>query len=48
MFANDMTEMRTSKVEIKDTNPKDFGDFLKAISPKQENPNRNFFFEKSF
>jgi hypothetical protein len=42
MFTNDMTEKTTSKVEIKDTNPGEFGDFLKAISPKQEHPNRKF------
>jgi hypothetical protein len=44
MFANEMTERATGKVEkIKDTNPEEFGDFLKAISPKQENPNRVFY-----
>jgi hypothetical protein len=40
--ANEMTEKKTSKVEIKDTSPEEFGDFLKAISPKQEHPNREF------
>jgi hypothetical protein len=40
MFANDMTEKASGTVEIKDTNPTEFGDFLKAISPKQEHPNR--------
>jgi hypothetical protein len=40
MFANEMTEKETGKVEIKDTNPEEFGDFLKAISPKQQHPNR--------
>jgi hypothetical protein len=40
MFANEMTEKTTGKVNIKDTNPEEFGDFLKAISPKQEHPNR--------
>jgi hypothetical protein len=40
MFLNEMTEKATNKVEIKDTNPEEFGDFLKAISPKQEHPNR--------
>jgi hypothetical protein len=42
MFANPMTEKATGKVEIKDTNPEEFGHFLKAISPKQELPNRQF------
>jgi hypothetical protein len=40
MFAYEMTEKTTRKVDIKDTNPEEFGDFLKAISQKQENPNR--------
>jgi hypothetical protein len=40
MFANEMTEKATGKVEIEDTNPEEFGEFLKAISPKQERPNR--------
>jgi hypothetical protein len=43
MFANEMTERATGKVEIKDTDPEEFGDFLKAISPKQEHPNRETF-----
>jgi hypothetical protein len=43
MFINEMTEKTSGKVEIKDTNPEEFGDFLKAISPKQEHPNREFF-----
>jgi hypothetical protein len=38
MFAGKSTD----KIEIKDTNPDEFGDFLKAISPKQEHPNRKF------
>jgi hypothetical protein len=42
MFANEMTERATDKVVIEDTNPEEFGDFLKAISPKQELPNREF------
>jgi hypothetical protein len=42
MFANEMTEKASGKVEIKDTNPEEFGDFLKAISPRQEHPNRGF------
>jgi hypothetical protein len=42
MFANEMTEKASSKVKIKDTNPEEFGDFLKAISPKQQHPNREF------
>jgi hypothetical protein len=43
MFAYEMTEKTTGKVEIKDTNPDEFGDFLKAISPMQEHPNRKIF-----
>jgi hypothetical protein len=43
MFINEMTEKTSGKVEIKDTDPGEFGDFLKAISPKQEHPNREFF-----
>jgi hypothetical protein len=43
MFSTEMTEKAMGKVdEIKDTNPQEFGDFLKAISPKQELPNRKF------
>jgi hypothetical protein len=42
MLTHEMTEKKTGKVEIKDTNPEEFGDFLKAISPKQEHPNRGF------
>jgi hypothetical protein len=42
MFIDEMTEKTTGKVDIKDTNPEEFGDFLKAISPKQEHPNREF------
>jgi hypothetical protein len=42
MFANPMTEKASGKVEIEDTNPEEFGDFLKAISSKQELPNRKF------
>jgi hypothetical protein len=42
MFAYEMTEKTTGKVKIKDTTPEEFGDFLKAISPKQEHPNREF------
>jgi hypothetical protein len=48
MFANEMTEKKTGKVEIEDTNPEEFGDFLKAISPKQEHPNREFYLDKFF
>jgi hypothetical protein len=40
MFASEMTEKSTGKVDIKDTPPGEFSDFLKAISPKQEHPNR--------
>jgi hypothetical protein len=42
MFAAEMTEKATGEVKIEDTNAKEFGDFLKAISPKQEHPNREF------
>jgi hypothetical protein len=42
MLASEMTEKSTGKVEIEDTNAEEFGDFLKAISPKQELPNREF------
>jgi hypothetical protein len=42
MFASEMTEKATGKVQIEDTTPEEFGDFLKAISPKQEHPNREF------
>jgi hypothetical protein len=42
MFANEMTEKASGKVVIEDTNAEEFGDFLKAISPKQEHPNRQF------
>jgi hypothetical protein len=31
------------KVDIKDTTPEELGDFLRAISPKQELPNRGFY-----
>jgi hypothetical protein len=44
MFANEMTEKATGKVEIEDTNPEEFGEFLKAISPKQEHPTRKIKF----
>jgi hypothetical protein len=40
MLASEMTEKATGKVEIEDTNAEEFSDFLKAISPKQESPNR--------
>jgi hypothetical protein len=40
MFTAEMTETTTGEVKIKDTNAEEFGDFLKAISPKQEYPNR--------
>jgi hypothetical protein len=40
MFTHEMTEKKTGKVVIEDTNPEEFGDFLKAISPKQEHPTR--------
>jgi hypothetical protein len=43
MFIDEMTEKTTGKVDIKDTNPEEFGDFLKAISPKQEHPNRELY-----
>jgi hypothetical protein len=43
-----MTEKSTGKVDIKDTNPDEFGDFLKAISPKQEHPNREFYCNLSY
>jgi hypothetical protein len=43
MFANEMTEKSSGKVVIEDTNVAEFGDFLKAISPKQELPNRKFY-----
>jgi hypothetical protein len=38
-----MTEKATSEVKIEDTNAEEFGDFLKAISPKQEHPNREIY-----
>jgi hypothetical protein len=41
MFTVEMKEKATGKVEeIPDSNPQEFGDFLKAISPRQEHPNR--------
>jgi hypothetical protein len=40
MFANGMTEKSSGKLVIEDTNPEEFSDFLKAISPKQEHPTR--------
>jgi hypothetical protein len=40
MFTAEMTEKATGEVKIEDTNADEFGDFLKAISPKQEHPNR--------
>jgi hypothetical protein len=40
MFTAEMTEKATGEVKIEDTNAEEFGDFLKAISPKQEHPNR--------
>jgi hypothetical protein len=43
MFASEMTEKALGKVVIEDTNPEEFGDFLKAISPKQEHPARELF-----
>jgi hypothetical protein len=43
MFANEMTEKATGKVDIKDTTPEEFSDFLKAISPKQEHPTRRLY-----
>jgi hypothetical protein len=43
MFANEMTEKASGIVEIEGTNAEEFGDFLKAISPKQELPNRQFY-----
>jgi hypothetical protein len=43
MFTVEMKEKASGKVEeIPDTNPEEFGDFLKAISPKQEHPTRRF------
>jgi hypothetical protein len=42
MFANEMTEKSSGNVVIEDTNAEEFGHFLKAISPKQEQPNRKF------
>jgi hypothetical protein len=42
MLASEMTEKALGKVVIEDTNPEEFGDFLKAISPKPEQPNRGF------
>jgi hypothetical protein len=43
MLASEMTEKASGKIVIEDTNPEEFGDFLKAISPKQEHPNRQFY-----
>jgi hypothetical protein len=43
MFTSEMTEKATGEVKIEDTNAQEFGDFLKAISPKQEHPNRQFY-----
>jgi hypothetical protein len=42
MLTAEMTEKATGEVNIEDTgtNAEEFGDFLKAISPKQEHPNR--------
>jgi hypothetical protein len=42
MFTAEMTEKATGEVKIEDTSAAEFGDFLKAISPKQEHPNRGF------
>jgi hypothetical protein len=44
MFTSEMSEKATGEVKIEDTNAEEFGDFLKAISPKQEHPNRKIFF----
>jgi hypothetical protein len=43
MFTHEMTEKTSGKVEIKDTTPKEFGDFLKTISPKPEHPTRTLY-----
>jgi hypothetical protein len=43
MFTAEMTEKATGEVKIEDTNAEEFGDFLKAISPKQEHPNRKIY-----
>jgi hypothetical protein len=40
MLANEMTERASGKVVIEETNLQEFCAFLKAISPKQEHPNR--------
>jgi hypothetical protein len=40
MFTAEMKEEATGEVKIADTTVEEFGDFLKAISPKQEPPNR--------
>jgi hypothetical protein len=49
MFTVEMKEKSTGKVDdIKDTNPEEFGEFLKAISPKQKRPNREEFFDGSY
>jgi hypothetical protein len=45
MFTGEMKEKNVGKVD-KGTNPKAFGDFLKAISPKQEHPTRQFYERK--
>jgi hypothetical protein len=43
IFASDMAERTTGRVEnIKDANPAEFCEFLRAISPKPELPNREF------
>jgi hypothetical protein len=46
MFTAEMTEKATGEVKIKDTTAEEFGDFLKAISPKQEHPNRQFLLQQ--
>jgi hypothetical protein len=43
MFTAELTEKVTGEVKIEDTNAEEFGDFLKAISPKQEHPNRKIY-----
>jgi hypothetical protein len=43
MFTAEMTEKATGEVKIKETTAEEFGDFLKAISPKQEHPNREIY-----
>jgi hypothetical protein len=43
MFTAEMTEKKTGEVKMEETNAEEFGDFLKAISAKQEYPNRYTF-----